>query len=289
MRDLVKIFTVIALLGVSGYLAYLWLGHQQPQTATSREVTQAVTPEQAPTVANPDGGAPTANPASEAESTLEPGPLEPSEPTPPTEPLPPLDGSDEAISAAIVAAAGATGVAQFVELEHVIRKLVVTIDNLPGGKVAVRNRLVKPIAGAFATTTEAEASLLDVANYVRYHAFVEFVTRIEPARAVQIYRQFYPLFQQAYTELGYPDKRFNTRLVAVLDHLLAADDPVVSIKLEQPKVLHVYADPALESLSPSRKVLLRVGPDNARALKTWLGKIRMALMNNSTSGSAHQN
>ncbi|MBI2800076.1 MAG: DUF3014 domain-containing protein [Gammaproteobacteria bacterium] len=286
MRDLFKIFTVMALLGVGGYLTSLWLGHDQPQT-TPHEVTQAVTPEQAPTVANPDGGAPTANPASEAESALEAGPLEPSEPTPPTEPLPSLDGSDEAISAAIVVAAGATGVAQFVELDHVIRKLVVTLDNLPGGKVAVRNRLVKPIAGAFATTADAEAPLLDVANYVRYHAFVEFVTRIEPARAVQIYRRFYPLFQQAYVELGYPGKRFNPRLIAVLDHLLATDDAAMPIKLEQPKVLYVYADPALESLSPGRKVLLRIGPDNARALKAWLRKIRMALMDSSASGPAH--
>ena len=36
-----------------------------------------------------------------------------------------------------------------------------------------------------------------------------------------MYKQYYPLFQQAYVDLGYPEGYFNDRLVEVIDHLLA--------------------------------------------------------------------
>ena len=35
-----------------------------------------------------------------------------------------------------------------------------------------------------------------------------------------VYERLYPLFQQAYEDLGYPGKYFNDRLVEVIDHLL---------------------------------------------------------------------
>ena len=49
--------------------------------------------------------------------------------------------------------------------------------------------------------------------------------RSEPSQAAALYRRLYPLFQQAYAELGYPTGHFNDRLVEVVDHLLAAPEP----------------------------------------------------------------
>ena len=96
------------------------------------------------------------------------------------------------------------------------------------------------------------------------------------------------LFQQAYEELGYPGGHFNTRLVQVIDHLLAAPEPkqppsvkLVDVKGEVPStrpwVRYEYTDPALESLSAGQKIMVRVGVTHERRLKAWLSGFRRAI------------
>ena len=97
--------------------------------------------------------------------------------------------------------------------------------------------------------------------------------------------RMYPLLQRAYEELGYPRRYFNDRLVEVIDVLLATpqvNEPVrlrlVEVKgpiaSERPWVRYEYADPALESLTAGQKILLRMGPENARRLKAKLAELR---------------
>ena len=93
-----------------------------------------------------------------------------------------------------------------------------------------------------------------------------------------VYARAYPLFQQAYVELGYPDGHFNTRLVQVIDHLLAAPEPAAPLRLVVPHVLFEYADPALEAESAGRKVLFRMGNANAAKVKSKLAELRAALV-----------
>jgi len=97
---------------------------------------------------------------------------------------------------------------------------------------------------------------------------------VDSKKLVSVYVHLYPLFQQAYVELGYPDGYFNDRLVQVIDNLLAAPAPPEPVRLAQPSVLFVYADPELESLSAGQKMLLRMGPENAAAVKNKLRQIR---------------
>jgi hypothetical protein len=87
----------------------------------------------------------------------------------------------------------------------------------------------------------------------------------------------YPLFQQAFVELGYPDGYFNDRLIEVIDHLLEAPEPKGPVKLVSPKVLYEFADPELERLSSGQKMMIRVGPENEARLKAKLREIRAAV------------
>jgi len=88
---------------------------------------------------------------------------------------------------------------------------------------------------------------------------------------------FYPLFQKAYQDLGYPKGYFNYRLIEVIDHLLAAPDVPAPIALTQPKVLFEFADPSLEQLSAGQKIMIRIGPVNESRVKAKLADIRHAL------------
>src|SRR5207237_41823 len=92
--------------------------------------------------------------------------------------------------------------------------------------------------------------------------------------AALVYQRLYPLFQQAYEDLGYPGKYFNDRLVEVIDHLLQAPEVPAPIKLVQPRVFYEYADADLEGRSAGQKLLIRMGPANARAIKAKLREFR---------------
>jgi hypothetical protein len=143
---------------------------------------------------------------------------------------------------------------------------------------ATRMNPVKPIGGPLATTGSEATLAIGPANARRYSAFVAMVEKVDAADAVAAYRRLYPLFQQAYVDLGYPNGYFNDRLVDVIDHLLATPDLEGPIALAQPHVLYEFADPALEERSSGQKAMLRMGRDNAARLKAKLRELRSALV-----------
>ena len=90
----------------------------------------------------------------------------------------------------------------------------------------------------------------------------------------ELYRRYYPLFQDAYVNLGYPDGYFNDRLVEVIDHLLETPEISDPVQLVRPHVLYQYRDPQLEALSSGQKLLLRMGQEHASRIKTRLREFR---------------
>jgi Protein of unknown function (DUF3014) len=155
-----------------------------------------------------------------------------------------------------------------------VRKVVATVDSLARKDVAARMNPAKPPAGKFVTAGEGDAVVLGAANFARYAPWVELVESLDSATTVALYKRLYPQFQQTYENLGNPDGYFNDRVVEVIDHLLAAPEAPATIALVQPNVYYEFADPALESQSAGRKLLLRMGPGNAARVKAKLREIR---------------
>ena len=197
---------------------------------------------------------------------------------PPAKPLPKLNESDGALREAIGGYIDPASLARFFNLQDGIRKIVATVDNLSREIVAERVNAVKPIGGAFLVTGRDESLAIGPKNYARYTPFVRMAEAVNTQKAVEGYVYLYPLFQQAFVELGYPDGYFNDRLVEVIDHLLEAPEPKGPVKLVSPKVLYQYADPELERLSYGQKVMIRVGPENEARLKAKLKEIRAAVV-----------
>jgi hypothetical protein len=65
--------------------------------------------------------------------------------------------------------------------------------------------------------------------------------------------------------------------VEAIDDMLAAPELEGPVALVQPKVMYKFADPELESLSAGRKIMIRIGTDNARRLKAKLREMRQVL------------
>lgn len=216
-------------------------------------------------------------PLPEAPAAVEPGPSFPLDTPPeavPAEPLPALDDSDGMLGRELAELVGAPAFRQLFFTDGLARRFVATVDNLPRRQAPRSKWPVREAAGAFVVGGSAEAPVLDVANFARYDAYVRVATLLDAAAAVAVYRRFYPLFQQAYEDLGYPDRYFNDRLVQTIDDLLAAPEIEGPIPLVRPEVLYEFADPALESRSAGQKVLVRMGPANAQRIKAKLREIR---------------
>ena len=206
------------------------------------------------------------------------GPRHPIETPAGEPPLPPLAQSDPAMTEALGRLLGAGPVARFLNPEGLVRNFVATVDNLPREAYAQRLNPVKPIEGPFRTTGRDETLAIAPANALRYGAFLKVIEGVDVAEAATTYRRFYPLFQQAYVELGYPDGYFNDRLVAVIDHLLAAPEIEGPVALSTPHVLYEYANAQLEELSSGQKAMLRMGRENAQRVKAKLREIRPLLV-----------
>lgn len=214
--------------------------------------------------------------AAVAQAPAPPRPQQPAhhpiESPPSTEPLPTLEQSDLPLQQSLARIFGTTLERHLVPRD-IIKHFVVTIDNLPRKKTAVQMWPVKPLGGELATSVDDQLRLSE-ANYARYGPLVKLATSADTERLVTLYKGFYPLFQQAYVDLGYPEGYFNNRLIEVIDHLLETPQITGTVKLVQPGVFYEFADPNLESRSAGQKLLLRMGSENAAAVKLKLRDIR---------------
>jgi len=276
------IWWVILLLvwGAIGIGAYYWWQQQgaeqqapAPAPAPVAEAPLAPAPQPEPEIRHPIEGA-------RPETTGEPAKQAP--------PLPALAESDKTVLDAIAGLVGRKAVGAFLEDTGVVRRVVATVDNLPRKKASPRVWPVKPTAGQFTATARNEGVYLSLENDRRYEPLLRVMESADTGKLVALYVRLYPLFQEAYAELGYPKRYFNDRLIEVIDHLLAtpeltgpvklvAPDVKGPVKLERPWVMYEFADPDLEARSAGQKILLRMGAGNAGRVKAKLRDFRRQL------------
>lgn len=242
-----------------GIGAALYYGRTHRQAEQAKQIPAVTQPESPPASAEP----PIKNPVEE---------------TPPAKPLPALADSDPTTQEALGGVFG-RALDPFLVPKNIVRHTVVTIDNLPRKKTAVQMWPVKPIGGELTTSSNGDGDVvtLTAENSARYEPLIKIVQGTDTAQLVAMYKQFYPLFQQAYVDLGYPEGYFNDRLVEVIDHLLATPDPSGPVLLKRPSVNYEFVDPTLENRSAGQKMMIRIGPQNAAIVKAKLRELRKAI------------
>ncbi len=205
--------------------------------------------------------------------------------------LPPLAESDELVLDSLSGLAGEASVMRFFVSDNVVSRFVASVDALTSRQVPGQIMAVQDLGGEFMTTaneypdtvirnSQGDAIpqyLLNPANYQRYQPQVEMFEALNTQELVGLYRDYAPLSQQAYIELGYPDGDFDARLIEVIDSLLSTPEIGEPLRLIKPEAFYLFANPDLEALPAGQKVLLRMGPMNARRVKEKLREIRTAL------------
>lgn len=192
-------------------------------------------------------------------------------------PLPLLDDSDEYLRLELSDLLGES-IASLMVDSRIIEKFVATVDSLPRKHVAERIRPVGGLNGPFVADPVGDNRYsISEQSYRRYDPLVDIVAVADVQDLAELYRRYYPLFQDAYVELGYPDAYFNDRLVDTIDDMLATPSVEEPVHLVRPHVLFEFEDPDLESRSSGQKLLLRMGNTNAGRIKAKLQELRGAI------------
>jgi hypothetical protein len=247
-----------------------------------------------PPAASPTPVAPPVAPVAPPPPPVKPAVLHPIAAASAPAALPALDHSDDYLEKALDELVGPKSVLSFLIVDGLARRFVATVNNLATDGAAADMWPVHRTAGRFDTEARVGGAVISGRNAERYAAFVRFVDGIDTRRAVALYVRLYPLLQHAYEELGFPGQYFNDRVVEVIDHLLATPDLAEPIKVKQVTVdgsarpsgagLYVFDDPTLEARSAGQKILLRIGVENARRLKSKLRDVRQRIARGALPG-----
>jgi hypothetical protein len=197
--------------------------------------------------------------------------------------------ADSQVSAALIGFLGRRAVQRFIQLEDFPRKFVATVDNLGRSHAPPMMWPIHPTAGRFKVAQGREGAVISNVNRLRYTPLVLLAEQMDIAQTVELYVRMYPLLQQHYEALGFPGRKFNDRLLQVIDQLLqtppaghTVDVQLVEVKGAVPSlrpwVRFELVDPALESMSAGQKILLRIGPDNQYRIKAWLFALRTEIL-----------
>lgn len=193
-------------------------------------------------------------------------------------PLPALENSDAELRAALSQVFGTAPIESMLIPDRIVRRVVVSVISLDGEPVPLRLRPLRHTPGPLLVETRDERILLDPKNAERYRPLIALLQAVDMKSLAALYVRYYPLFQKAYVELGYPDRYFNDRLIEVLDHLLETREVAGPIELVRPKVLYEFADRELEKRSSGEKILIRIGAENAEVVRGKLLEFREAVV-----------
>lgn len=270
-------FLVVLVLLVAAVMAWLWYDeYRQPEAPVEPASIELPDPE------DPEPRHPVPEPSPDPAPMPEPD-EDDDRPDPAPEPLPELprlDESDDWIVERLAGMFGAESVGDWLVEERIIERAVVFINNLDAKPVPIRMWPVRPLDSSPEIDGDDEAPLVwSEDNAARYESAVETLLAADPETAAQFYIRHYRLFQQAYAELAESENYFNDRLVDVIDHLLDAPEVPQRPEVEEWEGRYRFADPDQEAESAGRKMLMRLGPEQARQVRDWLQAFRGHITN----------
>ncbi|XOV82235.1 MAG: DUF3014 domain-containing protein [bacterium] len=161
--------------------------------------------------------------------------------------------------------------ADWLARDDLIARLSVVLHNTSQGRLPRRQLSFLAPSKVYPVVQEGELLFADPSGYARYTPYLDLLEKLPPARAAQLIEQMEPLLLQAFALLG---ERTSVQSVlrATAAQIAALPELNGPVRLVQPNVMYLYADPALEGRSELDKQLLRMGPENVRRLKAYVAE-----------------
>jgi len=193
--------------------------------------------------------------------------------------VPPLNESDALVRRLVRALSDHPAVTAWVMTNGLIRNFTATVTNIANGTLPKEQLTALRPAAPFRVLENDRRLYIDPQTYNRWNAIADAVGSIDPGNAAKVYATLKPRIEEAFGELGYPNRRFDQVLqqaIVTVLHTPVPDRPP-EVKRNEDAFGYGFADTRLENLSAAQKVLLRMGPRNARIVKTKLRDIGLAL------------
>jgi DUF3014 family protein len=184
--------------------------------------------------------------------------------------LPPLAETDPLVRELVSALSSNPVVASWLTTDRLIVNFVVVTSKIADGQTPVAElKAVGPVPPFKARTARGTLSI-DPSSYHRYDRYAQAVSALDARGTVRLYETLRPRINEADKSFG-GSGEFNGELERAIVELLKV--PVVEgpVTLKMAGIGYAYADPRLEGLSPAQKQLLRMGPENVKAIQ---GKLR---------------
>ena len=187
--------------------------------------------------------------------------------------LPPLDDSDSLVRDLVRALSEHPLVAAWLTSDQLLRNFVVVVKNIGDGDTPSGHLNMVAPQGRFQTRQQGARSYIDARSYARFDPHAAAISALDAQGAAQLYARLKPRIEEAYREVAGKDADFDRALQSAIVELLKT--PVVEgdVLVVPANVGYAYADPTLESLSHAQKQLLRMGPQNVRAVQEKLRAI----------------
>jgi len=191
--------------------------------------------------------------------------------------LPRLDASDAFIRKLAAALSANPEWAKWLLNDGIVRRVVAATDNVAEGRSPNAHLRFLAPKEPFRANERSEAPTIDPASYHRYDVVAGVIASLDAKGCARLFEETRPLFQDAYKDLGYPDRRFEDTLAKAIRHLLATPEPSTALGVRPSVKSWKLADPRLEALSPAQKQLLRWGPENVKKIKQKLRELGEAM------------
>jgi hypothetical protein len=191
--------------------------------------------------------------------------------------VPPLDETDSLVRRLVGALSSAHAVNTWLAGTELIRNFVaVTVNMQEGASPAKLLSRLGPTT-PFLVVDRGGRQYIDRRSYARYDGVTDAIVALDATRVARLYATLKPRIEEAYRDLGFTDRSFDSALQSVVVTLARTPLPPEQPLVERRGVRYVYADESFENLTAAQKQLLRFGPSNVRRIDSWLHQLADAL------------
>jgi hypothetical protein len=169
-------------------------------------------------------------------------------------------------------------VASWLTTNDLIRNFASAVSNIAEGTSPAKQLGALRPKEPFRTAENGGKAYIDARSYNRYTKVADAVASIDPLGAARLYATLKLRIEEAATDLGIPGQ-FDRVLEKAIVTLLATPTPDRPLEVfpNVEGIGYAFNDGSLEKLSLAQKALVRMGPANARVVKTRLREIALAL------------
>jgi hypothetical protein len=243
-------------------------------------ILSGIWPQEEAVIAKPAPVAPTlaAPPAEDTPPSSLPEPVTPAfipPPEPAVDPLPSLFESDDPVRDALADIPLGTAGQQYLMPSNIIERSASLIYLTAQGDVPYKLVPIARPKAKFPIADDGTQVVADPDGFTRYDPITRWIESLDAAALLDAFAGFLPLFREAWGFYGEDPSYFDLAVIETLDTIIATPEiDITEERLIRKEAVWIYENPAIESLAPVQKQILRMGPRNASAVKQKAIQVR---------------